>query len=341
MSELPPVTAEEFQNRVFQARSADEESQKDESLFCKACKKFFKTKNAHDNHLNGKKHKDNLKSFLENHSNEEDNELQVSVPTAIVFEERQKLLIEADENDMDADSVDSDEWDDDTENPIAKSNCMFCDHHSRNLVKNLKHMAIAHSFFIPDAEYCCRVEELLSYLAEKVCRDFICLWCNEKGRSFYSLLAVRQHMIEKGHCKMNFEAAALAEYVEFYDYSSSYPDHDETKDIDSEIETPVLDGDEYQLVLPSGNIIGHRSLMRYYKQRINPNRALVIKKSDKKLHHLMAHYRALGMKPVQQEQIARNARDIHMMKRTQAKLYMKLGYKANKLQTHFREQVNF
>ena len=339
---MPPVTAEEFQNRVLQARKDDEESQQDESLFCKACKKFFKTKNAHDNHLNGKKHKDSLKSFLENHSNEGDSEeVRVSVPTSEVVEERQKL-IEADEDDMDVESVDSDEWDDDTENPIVRSNCIFCEHHSKNLVKNLKHMAIAHSFFIPDAEYCCDVEGLLMYLAEKVCRDFICLWCNEKGRSFYSLLAIRQHMIEKGHCKMNFEAAALAEYMDFYDYSSSYPDHDETKDVDAEIESaPVLDGDEYQLVLPSGNVIGHRSLMRYYKQRINPNRALVIKKSDKKLHHVMAQYRALGMNPAQQEMIAKNARDIHKMKRIQAKLYMKLGYKANKLQTHFREQVNF
>lgn len=148
-------------------------------------------------------------------------------------------------------------------------------------------------------------------------------------------------MIEKGHTKMLHEGAALAEYVDFYDYSSSYPDHDDSKDIDAEIETSLLDGDEYQLVLPSGNVIGHRSLMRYYKQRINPNRAVVLKKSDKKLHHVLAQYRALGWSSTQQEQIARKARDIHRMKRTQAKLWMQVGNKANKLQTHFREQVNF
>lgn len=335
------MTAEEFQNRVLQARSADLESQRDESLYCKACKKFFKTKNAHDNHLNSKKHKDHLKSFLENHTNEDTQEdVRVSVPMAEVIEERRKQYEAEDEN-MDAESVDSDEWDDDIENPIANHDCIFCDHHSSNTVKNLKHMAIAHSFFIPDAEYCSDVEGLLYYLAEKVCKDFICLWCNEKGRTFYSVQGVRQHMIEKGHTKMLHEGAALAEYVDFYDYSASYPDHDETKDVDAEFEPPVLDGDEYQLVLPSGNVIGHRSLMRYYKQRINPNRALVVKKSDKKLHHVMAQYRALGMGLSQQEAIAKKARDIHIMKRTQAKLYMQVGCKANKLQKHFREQVNF
>lgn len=341
VSELPPVTADDFSNRVIQARSADEESQRDESLFCKACKKFFKTKGSHDNHLGGKKHKESLKLFLENHANEDDQEaVRVSIPTAEVIEERRKLS-EADDDDMDVESVDSDEWDEDTENPIAKSNCMFCDHHSKNLVKNLKHMAVAHSFFVPDPEFCCDVEGLLMYLAEKVCRDFICLWCNEKGRTFYSIQSVRQHMIEKGHTKMLHEGAALAEYVDFYDYSSSYPDNDGSKDVDAEMDAPVLDGDEYQLVLPSGNVIGHRSLMRYYKQRINPNRALVLKKSDKKLHKVMAQYHALGMGSTQQEAVARKARDIHTMKRTQAKLWMQVGKKANKLQHHYREQVNF
>lgn len=32
-------------------------------------------------------------------------------------------------------------------------------------------------------------------------------------------------MTDKGHCKMLHEGIALAEYADFYDYSSSYPDH--------------------------------------------------------------------------------------------------------------------
>lgn len=55
--------------------------------------------------------------------------------------------------------------------------------------------------------------------------DYICLWCNDRGRTFYSLDAVRKHMNDKGHCKMLHEGLALAEYSEFYDYSSSYPDN--------------------------------------------------------------------------------------------------------------------
>lgn len=202
ISELPPVTAEEFQKRVIQAKQDDVIANQDQSLYCKACKKFFKTKNAHDNHLGSKKHKDSLKSFLENQLNEEEKDVRVSVPSAEILEQRKKQEEEEDDDSMDVESVDSDEWDDDTENPIDNNDCIFCEHHSKSLVKNLKHMSIAHSFFIPDAEYCSDVTGLLSYLAEKVCADFICLWCNEKGRTFYSLQAVRQHMIEKGHTKM-------------------------------------------------------------------------------------------------------------------------------------------
>lgn len=113
-------------------------------------------------------------------------------------------------------------------------------------------------------------------------------------------------------------------------------------DVDEEITPEVLDGDEYQLVLPSGAVIGHRSLLRYYKQRLNPNRALVPQsKSNKRLHKVLAEYRSLGWTTTQQVAAAKKARDIHHMKRQYQKWNMKLGVKANKLQRHFRQQVDF
>lgn len=49
--------------------------------------------------------------------------------------------------------------------------------------------------------------------------------------------------------------------------STSYPDHnadsDDKMDMDEEVEGPsALQGDDFQLVLPSGITVGHRSLMR-------------------------------------------------------------------------------
>lgn len=102
---------------------------------------------------------------------------------------------------------------------------MFCGHESNDFVDNMKHMSVVHSFFVPDTEYIIDLEGLIMYLGAKISRDFICIWCNERGRTFYTLDAVRKHMIDKGHCKMLHEGLALAEYADFYDYSSSYPDN--------------------------------------------------------------------------------------------------------------------
>lgn len=279
--------------------------------------------------------------------NENDREtVKVSVPAIEIIKESQQeeepeteQMAVDDDGDEDWSSMDEDE--DDIECPIKKNDCLFCEHHSKNMMKNLKHMSIEHSFFIPDAEYCSDINGLLSYLAEKVGKSFICLWCNEKGKTFYNLRGVRRHMTDKGHTKMLHEGAVLAEYVPFYDYSKSYPDHEDGKDIDEEMEAPILEGDEYNLRLPSGNIIGHRSLLRYYKQYFNPNRAVEVSKKSERVQRLLCHYRAIGYDVKTTEEVAKRARDIHAMKRQQARLYAKLGCKANKLQKHYRPQVNF
>uniref|UniRef100_A0A8D8J2M7 Zinc finger protein 622 n=3 Tax=Culex pipiens TaxID=7175 RepID=A0A8D8J2M7_CULPI len=341
IAELPPVNVEEFERRILQQKSDDAAAQEDQSLYCRACKKLFKSKNSHDAHLDSKKHRELLRVFLK----EQGEEGQAGGQSVAVKSTREKkeygVMME---QDGEVEEVDSDEWnDEDWDNPIENNDCLFCLNHCEDLIQNVKHMSVKHSFFIPDAEFCIDVEGLLGYLAEKICRDFICIWCNEKGRTFYSLDAVRNHMVEKGHCKMLHEGAALAEYVDFYDYSSSYPDHADDMDIDEELEAPpTLDADDFQMVLPSGAVIGHRSLLRYYKQRINPNRAVVVaKKSTQRLHKVLAEYRSLGWTSTQQEAVARNARDMHVMKRQQAKLLQKVGVKANKLQRHFRAQTNF
>lgn len=138
---------------------------------------------------------------------------------------------------------------------------------------------------------------------------------------------------------MLHEGEALAEYADFYDYSTSYPDA-ENGDPDAEVEIPELDDNDYQLVLPSGSVIGHRSLMIYYKQNLDPNRALAIPKS-KKLTKILSMYRALGWTDTQKESAVKKARDIKYMQRVQAKYSTKLQIKANKFQRYFRPQVNF
>lgn len=325
VAELPPVTSEEFQLRVFNQRNADELSKQDYNMYCQVCKNNFRNENAFNNHLNSKKHKTNEKHFVPGSETVKDQNVNDEAMSC------------------DSEELDSDEWDDEIENPIDNNDCLFCVEHSRNFISNLEHMTIKHSFFIPDIEFCTDVEGLLRYLGEKIVQGFMCLWCNEKGRTFHSADAARKHMIDKGHCKMIHEGISLAEYTDFYDYSSSYPDA-ENEDVNPEqdVSVPEIDGSDYQLVLPSGITVGHRSLMKYYRQSINPNKALVVSnKNDKKLHHVLASYKALGWTATDQKAAAKKARDIHYLKRMQSRYMMKLGVKNNKLQKHFRQQVNF
>jgi pre-60S factor REI1 len=167
------------------------------------------------------------------------------------------------EEDEEIEEVDSDEWEDDGE-PIANEDCLFCSHHSTNIQANLSHMMTSHSFFIPDVEYLIDVVDILNYLGRKVGLRSRCLWCDERGKRFRSLDAVQKHMVSLGHCKIRHEGDGLAEYSEFYDYTSSYPDA-EAADGDEEAPIAELDDSAYELTLPSGTVIGHRSLLRYYK----------------------------------------------------------------------------
>ena len=47
---------------------------------------------------------------------------------------------------------------------------------------------------------------------------------------------------------------------------------EEDNEDDVEVELDTLDDTGYELVLPSGARVGHRSLVRYYRQSLNPDR---------------------------------------------------------------------
>lgn len=339
VAELVPVSADEFKNRVIAQRSEEQQATEAKGKYCDACRKNFNNENSYTNHLNSKKHRDNELHKL-------DSELEVRLAEKVVSNKSSNVVPSTNEDSdssCEEEEVDSDEWEEDFENPVANNVCLFCTHRSRSLVRNLRHMSLAHSFFIPDAEFCVNVSGLVNYLGEKVYEGFMCLWCNDVGRSFHSAEAAQGHMRDKGHCKMLHEGAVLAEYAEFYDYSTSYPDGEQMDvDVDEEIDVSVLDGGDYQLVLPSGAVIGHRSLARYYKQSLNPNSAVVaIPKSTRVLNRVIAQYRAIGWTESKKEQVAKKARDLKYMQRVQTKWRTKLELKTNKFQKHFRQQVLF
>lgn len=168
--------------------------------------------------------------------------------------------------------------------------CLFCGLNSfKSLDDSIEHMRKSHGFFLPEKDYLIDLKGLLGYLADKVSVGNICLYCNGKGKSFQDLNSVRKHMLDKSHCKIayDYEEDRL-ELSDFYDFSSSYPvDSDEEWEDEEDVNEDEIDeneeiihktskkskgiryGDsEFELILPSGNRLGHRSLRRYYQQTL-------------------------------------------------------------------------
>lgn len=365
VAELPPVTAEVFQQKVLaqRAQAAEEQSAKElkGQYYCNVCKKHFNNQSTLNNHLNSRKHLEEVERFNANTSSketedskykklvEEENaknrllspELASSSDTAFQQSVTSTSVSQREDVDMQQDESDAEDWEGDA---LGIEQCLFCSNVSNSLESNVEHMTSMHSFFIPDFEYLADLEGLITYLGGKVGEGHMCLWCNDKGRSFYSTRAVQQHMIDMGHCKMVHDGDAIVEYADFYDYRKSYPDYkseengparDGSDEIDESVLPNLLDSDGFELTLPSGATVGHRQLARYYKQNLVPVR----RASATAMSRIMSQYRSLGWTCTAGCSAHQKAKDIAYLQKCRQKYFMKLGVKSNKLQRHFRDQV--
>ncbi|CUM50849.1 uncharacterized protein AC631_05748 [Debaryomyces fabryi] len=180
---------------------------------------------------------------------------------------------------------------------IPVTTCLFC--HSKqksnfeDIESNVKHMFVKHGLYIPERKYLVDMEGLIKYLGEKIGLGNICLCCSYQGKN---IEAVREHMLIKRHMRLPYETEdEKLEVSEFYDFSSTYDgsiddksvneedwedisDNEDQEDGESDEELSPADNALYpnghELVLPSGAVVGHRSLARYYRQNLAPERVL-------------------------------------------------------------------
>lgn len=351
LADLPPLTKEDFERRAAAFKEDVEGKDKKVSSSCEYCNKHFSTKNAMSSHLQSKKHKllaANAKpkkpvpvKTPKPSTDEAPKPSTAGAPKPSTAEAPKPSAAEDEEewsdegDDGDWESCDDSDDDVDVQRVVVDTNdCLFCDHQSDTTEGNVSHMTEAHSFFIPDIEYLADLDGLIGSLAGKIHLGHICLWCNGKGRGFKSVKSVKQHMLDKGHCKMLHEGEALFDYADFYDYSSI----DVTKEIgDVGVIDDLLEDTDFELVLPSGATIGHRSLAVYYKQNLKP----VSSDTQQKVRKVLQHYRALGYLGTTGAAAVKKARDISYVKRIKDRYNLKLGLKQNKFQPHFRNQIGF
>jgi len=230
---------------------------------------------------------------------------------------------------------------------IGLQECLFSGRLFNSIEDKVVYMTQKHSFFIPELEYVVNLEGLLQYLGYKIGVCNMCIWCN---KTFTSLTAVRKHMQDMGHCRMNVEQDAFLEYSDFYDFSSTYDDgvdpDMQLMEVDDVYDDVIhTDQIENEKVCPSGAIIGNRRLMRYYKQKFpTVDRGLANRNSA--ISKVIATFRSMGYQKLcvgaQKSVVKRFHKDVKFVQNLKKKHLEKLGTKNNKtMMTHFRPQVNF
>ena len=189
VAEMPPVTAEVFQHKVL-AQKAEVEAQqqsKAKTMHCQICNKTFSSENAYSNHMSSKKHKDLEAAEAKKQGRLVTEGLTSDIIKTKESKETDQQNTESENAESSRDNDDDDDDDDDIEeDTLEVTDCLFCPHHSVSLEENMKHMTRSHSFFIPDIEYVVDLKGLLTYLCEKVGIGNMCLFCNEKGKNFFS-----------------------------------------------------------------------------------------------------------------------------------------------------------
>lgn len=348
---LPPITVEEFNKRLAEKEAEVNDSTK-RAYNCTVCRKGFGTAKMLAQHMNSKKHAIRARKegvpvesgaeVLGGEDTTEDNaEVDIEKLAEEMVQEKLKNAIE-----------------------IPVTSCLFCGAESASMKRNVEHMGTDHGFFIPYVRYIVNLKALLDYLGQKIGTGNSCLQCT---KMFRSVDAVRQHMVSVPHSRMVLEDN-WEEYGEFYDFSldDTFSDIEGAEDADEEVADDdaaapssdagaivprdvstsrprgsvtggTIGSNGFLMTTKKGDVIGHRALRVYYRQRytgMDSQRAAEIRS-------LMHQYRTMGAlqqigkhKPKTQK---KHERDWH---ERQQRILLKTG-KAHNYQKHFREQVMF
>lgn len=390
IASLPPVTLETFNEKVLAAKAVSNQAAAKASYekTCHTCNKAFYSENSYQNHVNSSKHKQrearlrkdgdsasvqsSAFSFGEPVTKSGENDVSKVTETL-----KTATIDEQDEN-VDVDQEDSDMVE------FSPSHCLFCKTDSTDVHNNVDHMRKDHGMFIPEQKYLADIDGLIHYLYRKITENFECLFCHTMRNTAQ---AIQTHMRDKSHCMIAYETEdEQVEIGQYYDFRSTYSDNEDDSSPESgeinangdgedagwETDSSSLDGDEldtyrntsaafeddYELHLPSGKSVGHRSLAKYYRQNMHnymsPSekaaRQLAIENGEieedkaraRTNHHRAITTRAnggLGMIQATEEQ-KKTALTAERRERTlaqrQENRYLARVQKANNHQKHFR-----
>ncbi|KAF9888657.1 hypothetical protein FE257_008415 [Aspergillus nanangensis] len=303
---LPPVSLEAFNEKVLAAKATTTAAAAKASFekTCVACQKTFFSENSYKNHVKSSKHKarearlhrdnaDDASSVMSSTFSlgEPINKPKERTEVSKVTEQLKNSTI--DEADEDEEVADADGF--------SSARCLFCNEQSASLQENTEHMFKSHGMFIPERDFLVDVEGLIHYLWRKINENSECLYCHAIRNT---PTGAQTHMRDKSHCMIAFESEdEQIEIGQYYDFRSTYSDDEDAMSTTSEIaeeggvkvdgeedegwetetsassvdedeipsrkEASTIYKTEYELHLPSGRSVGHRSLARYYRQNLH------------------------------------------------------------------------
>lgn len=300
IASLPPVTLETFNEKVLAAKATSNEAAAKASYenTCHTCNKAFYSENSYRNHINSSKHKQRAASLRKDGdaASVQSSAFSLGEPVTKPDNDVSKVT-----EGLKTATIDEEE-DEDMESDIKKdeflpSRCLFCKTDSTDIHTNVDHMRIDHGMFIPEQKYLADLDGLVNYLYRKITENFECLYCHAIKNDAQ---AIQTHMRDKSHCMIAFESEEeQVEIGQYYDFRSTYSDDEdestaesggvkvnddgddqgwETESSASSIDEDDLDSyrnaagayeADYELHLPSGKSVGHRSLVKYYRQNLH------------------------------------------------------------------------
>lgn len=147
--------------------------------------------------------------------------------------------------------------------------CLFCPRLSFNFQTNLTHMQKSHGLFIPTSiddgtlSLAVDMETLIGYMHLVVFGYHECLFCGTQRADGW---AARQHMMGRGHCRIDLSSIE-SEWRDFYEvYDSLLSENkgegvseDEAEESNSANGQTLPIGDGDSLRLSSGKVIAHRT----------------------------------------------------------------------------------
>ncbi|RMJ28526.1 C2H2 finger domain protein [Aspergillus sp. HF37] len=306
VASLPPVSQETFNEKVLAAKATSTAAAAKASFekSCTACQKSFYSENTYQNHLQSSKHRSREVQMSKDDSSSVMSST-FSLGEPIHRRGSQASVSKVADNLKSTTIKEEDEaGSGEEEGKYWETHCLFCNSPSPDIQANVDHMSRAHSTFIPERDFLVDLNGLIHYLHRKITENNECVYCHAVRNS---TAAIRTHMRDKSHCMIAFETEEeQIEIGQFYDFRSTYSDDegastgsggvkvsgseedgwetddtspssmDEDEDEDDEEEEagtgknkPVIYQTEYEMHLPSGRSIGHRSLARYYRQNLH------------------------------------------------------------------------